>query len=127
MLTPRRRERAPHGRFLLKGGVRACANEYTRPSPIPSDSPCYRGYWDATTYVEKVGGQAAANEAWSDNYDEAAKQERLLKPHGQDAPVLMRKLMPSAEFAGDLLPLCSGPDSATYRIYMPGNEIRLTM
>ena len=72
--------------------------------------------WDATAYVEEVGGQAAANEAWSDNYDEAAKQERLLKPHGQDAPVLMRELMPSAEFADDLLPLCSGPDTATYRI-----------
>ena len=41
--------------------------------------------WDATAYVEKVGGQAAANEAWSDTYDEAAKQERLLKPRARRA------------------------------------------
>ena len=66
--------------------------------------------------MKEVGGQAAANKAWSDDYDEAAKKERLLKPHGQDAPVLMGELMPLVEFADDMLPLCSGPDSATYRI-----------
>ena len=42
-LTPRIQERAPQERFLLEGGVRACADEYICPSPIPFDSPCYHG------------------------------------------------------------------------------------
>ena len=43
ILTPRNRERAPQGRFLLKRGVRTCAADKMYSSPTPFDSPCYHG------------------------------------------------------------------------------------
>ena len=42
-LTPRIRERAPQGRFLLKRGVITCAADEMYSSPTPFDSPCYHG------------------------------------------------------------------------------------
>ena len=77
---------------------------------------CYRPgdnfikIWDATAYT------TAAHKAWIDHYDRAAKLQRELEPYGLDSPMLMRELMPSAEYADDILPLCSDPSAATYRI-----------
>ena len=84
------------------------------------DGPyCYRPgdnfikIWDAKAYTAADDG---AHKAWVDHYDRAAKLQRELEPYGLDSPMLMRELMPSAEYADDILPLCSDPNAATYRI-----------
>ena len=71
--------------------------------------------WDAKAYVEATSTEQA-NDTWLDTYDRAAKLKRQMDPYGLDTPMLMRELIPSAEYADDLLPLCSDVASATYRI-----------
>ena len=86
---------------------------------IDDGAYCYRPgdnfikIWDATAYTAADDG---AHKAWFDHYDQAAKLQRELEPYGLDSPMLMRELMPSAEYADDILPLCSDPSAATYRI-----------
>ena len=53
---------------------------------------------------------------WSDTYDQNAQYVRAQNPHGLDVPMLMTELLPTAEYADDMLPFCSDWSSATFRI-----------
>ena len=77
--------------------------------------------WDASAYVDCA---AMPEDEWSDDYDRAAIEARSeyylkaaeIKATSGYNPMLMRELLPSAEYADDMLPFCSDAASATYRI-----------
>ena len=76
--------------------------------------------WDASAYLDVAANPEAE---WSANYDQTAIEARgefdgaaNTAAHGYNGPMLMRELIPSAEYADDILPFCSNAESATYRI-----------
>ena len=76
--------------------------------------PAFIRNWDIEDHENKRKTYHTSD--WSDTYDQNAQYVRAQNPHGLDVPMLMTELLPTAEYADDMLPFCSDWSSATFRI-----------